>query len=42
MGVMLLAAHKGSEVTLHIDGPDEAAMETALVDLINNRFGESE
>ena len=42
MGVMLLAAHKGCELTLQISGPDEDAMEKALVDLINNRFDEGE
>lgn len=42
MGVMMLAASKGSELTLQIEGPDEAAMETALLDLINNRFYEAE
>ncbi|GGI86378.1 HPr family phosphocarrier protein [Legionella impletisoli] len=42
MGVMMLAANKGSELTLQIDGPDEAEMTKALVDLINNRFGEPE
>jgi phosphocarrier protein len=42
MGVMMLAASKGSELTLQIDGPDETAMEKALVDLINNRFNEDE
>lgn len=42
MGVMLLAANKGSELTLEINGPDEEAMEKALVDLINNRFDEAE
>ena len=42
MGVMSLAAHKGSELTLQITGPDEDAMEKALVDLINNRFHEAE
>jgi phosphocarrier protein len=42
MGVMMLAASKGSELTLQIDGPDETAMEKALVDLINNRFHEDE
>lgn len=42
MGVMMLAASKGSELTLQIEGPDEAAMETALLDLINNRFHEAE
>lgn len=42
MGVMMLAASKGSELTLQINGPDEEAMEKALVDLINNRFHEAE
>ncbi len=42
MGVMTLAASKGCELTLEIDGPDEKAMENALVDLINNRFDEEE
>ena len=42
MGVMQLAANKGSELILEIEGPDEEEMETALVHLINNRFGESE
>lgn len=40
MGVMMLAASQGTELTLTIDGPDEAEMEKALVDLINNFFGE--
>ena len=42
MGVMMLAASKGSELTLQIDGPDEVEMEKALLDLINNRFHETE
>lgn len=42
MGVMMLAANKGSEITLEIDGPDEVEMNEALVRLINDRFGESE
>lgn len=42
MGVMMLAASQGSELTLQIDGPDEEEMLAALVDLINNRFGEDE
>lgn len=42
MGVMMLAANKGSELSLHIEGPDEVEMEKALVDLINNCFGEAE
>lgn len=42
MGVMMLAANKGTEITLDIDGPDEEAMNEALVQLINNFFGEGE
>jgi len=42
MGVMMLAASKGTELTLQIEGPDEAAMEAALLELINNRFHEAE
>ena len=42
MGVMMLAASKGCEITLQIDGPDEAEMEAALLHLINNRFHEAE
>lgn len=42
MGVMMLAASKGSELTLQIDGPDEVEMEAALVNLINHRFYEAE
>ena len=42
MGVMMLAAKKGSELTLQIEGTDEVAMEAALVELINNRFHEAE
>lgn len=42
MGVMMLAANKGSVLTLEIDGPDEMEMEAALVELINNKFGEGE
>jgi phosphocarrier protein len=42
MGVMMLAASKGSTVTLEATGEDEAAAMEALVGLINNRFGEPE
>lgn len=42
MGVMMLAASIGSELTLQIEGPDEIALEKAIVELINNRFGEVE
>ncbi|MBA3537450.1 MAG: HPr family phosphocarrier protein [Tatlockia sp.] len=42
MGVMMLAANKGSDLTLQIEGPDEVELETAIVTLINNLFGEAE
>ena len=42
MGLMMLAAAKGSTIELETDGPDEAAAMQALVDLINDYFGEGE
>ena len=42
MGVMMLAASQGTELTLSIDGPDEQSMTDALVMLIALRFYESE
>ena len=42
MGVMMLAAGKGSTVTLEAEGPDEQECFDALVELINARLGESE
>lgn len=42
MGVMMLAASKGSQVTLAADGVDEANALKALVELIENKFGEAE
>lgn len=42
MGVMMLAASKGSKVTLEADGTDEIEAMAALIALINNRFGEGE
>ena len=42
MGVMMLAASKGSTVTLEATGLDEALAMEALMALINNRFGEPE
>ncbi|MFC1560748.1 HPr family phosphocarrier protein [Pseudomonadota bacterium] len=42
MGVMMLAASKGVELELEIDGSDEQICQQAMVDLINNRFGEDE
>lgn len=42
MGVMMLAAAKGSFVAIEIDGPDEDQAMAALVGLINDKFGEGE
>ncbi|SUA44177.1 protein PtsH [Neisseria zoodegmatis] len=42
MGLMMLAAAKGTVIELETDGPDEAAAMQALVDLINDYFGEGE
>ena len=42
MGVMMLAASKGVELELEVDGGDEQACHQALVELIGNRFGEDE
>jgi phosphocarrier protein HPr len=40
MGVMMLAAAKGSTVTLETDGEDEVAAIDALASLIASGFGE--
>ena len=42
MGVMMLAAAKGSRITIDTTGEDEEAAMTALVELIANRFDEAE
>ena len=42
MGVMMLAAAKGTELGLEINGPDEQQARDAIVELINNYFGEGE
>jgi phosphotransferase system HPr (HPr) family protein len=40
MGLLLLAAARGSEVTLSADGPDEAAALEALCGLVSRGFDE--
>ena len=40
MAVMMLAATKGEQIILEVDGPDEREMMQALTDLINNKFNE--
>jgi phosphocarrier protein len=42
MGVMMLAAGKGSKITLEIAGPDEEQAMEALCALIKDCFGEGE
>jgi phosphocarrier protein len=42
MGVMMLAAAKGTTIGVEIDGEDEAEAMQAILSLINDRFGESE
>ena len=42
MGVMMLAASCGSNITLHAEGDDEQAALDALDSLISNRFDEDE
>lgn len=40
MGVMMLAAGIGSQITLRTDGSDEAAALEAMFDLFNRKFDE--
>jgi len=40
MGILLLAAPKGTEISLAVDGPDEEQAMTVLADLIEDGFGE--
>ncbi len=42
MGVMMLAAGKGSKVEIDVDGTDEADALKAILALINDKFGEGE
>ncbi len=42
MGVMMLAAAKGTTISIETDGPDETAAMTALTGLIADCFGEGE
>ncbi|MCK4705457.1 MAG: HPr family phosphocarrier protein [Gammaproteobacteria bacterium] len=42
MGVMMLAASKGSQVTIYADGDDAEESIEQLAQLINNRFDEDE
>ncbi len=40
MGILMLAASKGSRITLKAEGKDSAGAIRALGELIENKFGE--
>jgi phosphocarrier protein len=42
MGVMMLAAGKGTQLEIVADGPDEQAALDCLVELVQSRFGEED
>jgi phosphocarrier protein len=42
MGVMMLAASRGTELIIKVRGNDEVEAADSLVSLIENRFGEQE
>lgn len=42
MGLMMLAAARGTEIRVTVEGTDEIAALQALRELIENRFGEPE
>ena len=42
MGVMMLAAGRGSKITLEVAGPDEAHAMEALCALVSDCFGEAQ
>ncbi len=42
MGVMMLAARQGSDITITTEGSDEKDALNSIVDLINDYFGEGE
>ena len=41
MGIMMLAASKGTTVRLTVSGPDEVEAMQVIGDLVNNGFGEA-
>ena len=42
MAMMMLAAGKGTEIRIKTNGDDEKEAIEAIIELINNRFGEDE
>lgn len=41
MAVMMLAASKGARITITTEGKDEAQLLEAIVELVENKFGEA-
>lgn len=41
MGILLLAASRGTTITVTADGPDEATAVDALAELVESGFGEA-
>ena len=42
LGVMTLAAEQGAELLFEVSGPDEHDAMTAILDLVNNKFGQDD
>ena len=42
LSLMMLAAVKGTTLTVQADGPDQQEALKAVADLVNERFGETE
>lgn len=42
LSLMMLAAVQGTEISIEVDGPDEAQAMSAILTLIQNRFDEPE
>ncbi|MCO6411519.1 MAG: HPr family phosphocarrier protein [Thiogranum sp.] len=42
MGIMMLAASRGTEITLIADGEDESLAIASLSELVEQRFGEAQ
>ena len=42
MGILLLAAGRGTTITISAEGPDEAAAVEALISLVASGFGEEQ
>lgn len=42
MGVMMLAAAKGTQLTLHVNGDNESEAINKLHELVKSKFGENE